>query len=130
MNLNTIAGAAVSAVNPWSLAQYSASTGATTVASGRRSPSYAAAVPVRCQVQALTFKDLTQLQGINLAGEARAIYVDGDWRSVSRPAARGGDMITLEDGRAWLVVHVLENWHDVDGWCKVACVLQVQGVGA
>ena len=125
MNLNAIAASVVAAVNPWSTASYQQSTGSTTADSGRRTPTYSTAVPVRCQVQALTFKDLAQIQGLNLNGEKRAIYVDGDWRGVSRPDVRGGDLITLEDSRVWLVVQVLENWHDTDGWCKVAVTLQV-----
>lgn len=125
MNLNSVAAGVVSAVNPWSTAQYRASSGGyTTAPSGRRTPAYADPQTVRCQVQALTFKDLAQLQGLNLGGKAKAIYVDGDWKGVSRASQEGGDLIAFEDGTVWLVIHVLENWHDTVGWTKVAAVLQ------
>lgn len=124
MNLNAIVGQIVAAVNPWTTAQYQQSTGSTTAPSGRRAPAYAAAVPVRVQMQALSYKDLLQTHGLNLNGEKRAFYVDGDWKGVSRPDMRGGDLIALEDGRVWLIAQVLENWHDNDGWCKVAATLQ------
>jgi hypothetical protein len=124
MNLNALAGAAVAAVNPWTDALYQASTGSATADSGRRTPTYAPAVTVRVQMQMLSYKDLTQLQGLNLNGEKRAIYVDGDWKGVSRPESRGGDLITTPDGKVWLVAQVLENWHDTAGWTKVAVTLQ------
>jgi hypothetical protein len=124
MNLSALVGGVIGAVNPKVEAQYRASTGSTSAPSGRRTPTYADPVSVLVQKQALTYKDLQQLQGVNLNGEACAIYVEGDWRGVSRPAGRGGDLLTLPDGTVWLVVHVLENFFQTAGWAKVAAVLQ------
>lgn len=124
MNLNALVGPIVAAVNPWTTATYQQSDGNTTAPSGKRSAVYIDPINVRVQKQALTWKDLQQLQGLNVNGEKSAIYVDGDWQAVSRPNLRGGDLITLPTGRVWLVVQVLENWFDQDGWAKVAAVLQ------
>ena len=76
------------------------------------------------QVQALTYKDLQQVDGVNLNGVARAIYFYGEFNGVVRPRQKGGDLIQLTDGPnagTWLITHVLETWPD---WCKVAVVLQ------
>lgn len=124
MNLNNVVAPLVGAVSPPLVAQYQQSTGSTPGADFKQIPTYAAAVPVTVQVQMLSYQDLKQLEGVNMGGEKRAIYVSGDWRAVSRPDARGGDLITMADGRVWLVVQVLENWADIDGWCKVAVTLQ------
>lgn len=124
MNLNMLVGPIVAAVNPWTTATYRQSAGPTTAPSGARAAAYLDPVDVLVQKQALTWKDLQQVQGLNLNGEQAAIYVDGDWQAVSRPRLRGGDLITLENGSVWLVVKVIENWFDKDGWAKVACTLQ------
>jgi hypothetical protein len=124
VNLNAVVGAIVATINPWLLAQYSQSNGYTTADDGTRTPAYLAPVPLAVQRQALSYKDLAQLDGINLGGEACAIYIDADWRAVSRPDVRGGDLITMPDGTLWLAVHVLENWAVTDGWTKLAFVRQ------
>ncbi len=64
------------------------------------------------------------MQGLNLNGEKRSIYVSGDWKGVARASQQGGDIITMPDGTVWLVVQVLENWFSTAGWAKVAAVLQ------
>lgn len=79
---------------------------------------------VAAQVQALTFKDLTQLDGLNQGGLQHGIYLYGNVQGVVRARDVGGDLVTLLDtGETWLVNHVLENW-SAQGWCKVAVTLQ------
>lgn len=124
MNLHNIAGNYVAAVNPWLTAQYQQSTGYTTGADGTRTPSYAAAVPVQVQKQPMQYRDLVQLDGLNLNGEKAAFYVNGNWQGVARPTGQGGDLITLPNGSVWLVVMLLENWSEMDSWSKIAAVLQ------
>jgi len=124
MNLHNIAGQYVAAVNPWLTAQYQQSNGYTTAGDGTRTPSYATAVPVQVQKQPMQYRDLVQLDGLNLNGEKAAFYVNGNWQGVARPTNQGGDLITLPNGSKWLVVMLLENWSEMDGWSKVACVLQ------
>lgn len=125
MNLHEIVAPCVAAVNPMVTADWQRSTGATKNADYSRSPSYAAAVPIQVQMQALTYKDLMQLSGININGEARAMYVSANVQGVNRPDGRGGDIFTLSDQSVWLAAHILENWNSTSGWTKVAVVKQV-----
>ena len=129
MNLQGITAAAISAVNPMVTAQLRVSTGNVTNADFTVSPSYAAAVPVQAQVQSLTYRDLQQIDSLNLQGTKRAIYLQGDVEGIVRPTNRGGDLITMPDGTVWLVAQVLEQWGQnantpAEQWCKVACTLQ------
>ena len=124
MNLHNIAGNYVAAVNPWVIAQYQQSTGSTISPDGTRVPSYAPVVSVQVQKQPLQYRELVQIEGLNINGEKVAFYVNGDWQGVIRPNGKGGDLITLPNGSVWLVVMLLENWSETDSWSKVACVLQ------
>lgn len=128
MNLHRIAAPFVAAVNPFVLASVQRSNGYTTSGDGTQQPQYFTGCMVRVQRQALSYKDLMQVDKLNLNGEACALYMDGDWSGVSRTKGKGGDMVTMPDGLVWLTVHVLENWSATAGWTKVAAVLQVDGV--
>ena len=79
------------------------------------------ALVVPAQIQALTFRDLQQIDGLNLQGDRRGIYFYGEIDGLVRPDNKGGDLITFPDGTIWLVAIVLEQWPD---WCKVAATLQ------
>lgn len=123
MNLHAMAAGQIGAINPFVPASIQVSTGYTTDAAGKRTPTYAV-VTGTAQVQALTFMDLKQVDGLNLNGTRRAIYFYGAFNGVVRPAQKGGDVVTLTDGPnagAWLIAQVLEQWPD---WCKVAVTLQ------
>jgi len=124
MNLHNIAGNIVSAINPWVNASIQMSDGYTTAANLTRTPKYKPAIDVMAQMQALTYNDLVQVSGLNIQGEKRAMYLNGDWKGVSRQDGKGGDIITLADSSVWLVVQVLENWEFMAGWVKVAVVRQ------
>lgn len=123
MNLHNIASGYISAVNPWIAGTYKQSTGYTTLDDGSRVPTYAT-TSVQIQMQALTYRDLTQISGLNINGEARAMYCTGDFEGVNRSVNRGGDVIILPDSSVWLIVHVLENWSTTSGWTKFAVVRQ------
>jgi hypothetical protein len=124
MNLQNIVSGYVAAVNPTITGQYQQSNGYTTGANFKPVPSYAAAISVQIQMQALTYRDLTQISGLNINGEARAMYINGNIEGVDRAAERGGDIITLPDNSVWLVVHVLENWSTTSGWTKFVVTKQ------
>lgn len=108
------------------------STGYTTAADGTQIPTYSAPLAMQAQIQALTFGDLRQVDGLNLNGTRRGIYLYGDVQGVVRVAAKGGDLITFVNaaggfpaGSIWLVAQALETWNGADGgWCKCACTLQ------
>lgn len=121
MDLHGIVATAVGVVNPLQPLTIQVCTGYTNVG-GKRTPTYAApAVGVLGQVQALTFSDLKQIEGLNLQGIKRAIYIEGRIDGLVRESGKGGDLVTTQDGNVWLVSLVLEYWPD---WCKVAVTLQ------
>lgn len=124
MNLSGIVGGYVAAINPWVTASIQLSQGYTTNPDGHRVPAYTPAATIQVQMQAMTYRDLMQVDGLNINGEKRAMYINGTWEGVARPDGRGGDLITLPDSSVWLVVQVLENWGYQDGWTKVAVVRQ------
>ena len=124
MNLHAIVAPVIGSVNPNVPCILQRSTGYTTNPDGSRNPTYLTASGT-AQVQALTYSDLKQVDGLNLNGAARGIYFYGDIVGVLRAANKGGDIVTLSDGPNagnWLVVQALETWGV--GWCKCACVLQ------
>lgn len=129
MNLHGIAGPYIAAVNPFIFGSVRVSVGNTTQADGSRVPEYKVFSRVSMQVQALSYKDLQQLSGLNLNGTRRAIYIQGQLDATSRTYVRGGDLISIEGGPnagTWLVAQVLEQWPD---WCKTAVTLQNDGAG-
>lgn len=127
MNLHGIVSGAIAAVNPSVPATVKRSTGYTTAADGTQVPSYTT-FGIRAQVQALTYSDLKQLDGLNIQGVRRAAYLSGYVLAVVRPKQAGGDLIifpdgTFPEGNTWLVAHVLETWSQ-SGWVKCALTLQ------
>ncbi len=91
---------------------------------GTRVPAYGSPVSAIAQVQALTYTDLRQLDGLNITGIRRAMYLYGDVEAIVRVAQQGGTLIQFA-GQTWLVVQVAENWNPMDGWVKCICTLQV-----
>jgi hypothetical protein len=122
MNLNLAAGPVVRAVNPDVTLEVLVSAGpAATAADGGRAPSYLPMLRVPGNVQNLTFRDLAQVEGLNLQGTRRAIYLNGKADGIVRADNKGGDLVRMPDGTVWLVAMVLEAWQ---GWTKVAATLQ------
>ena len=129
MNLQSITAGAVSAVNPMVPCQLQVSAGNTPNTDYSETPSYAPTVIVQGQIQSLGYRDLMAIEGLNLNGTKKAIYIKGNVEGVVRPNSKGGDLLTFPDGSVWLTVQVLEAWgmnrNDTgEQWCKVACVLQ------
>jgi len=124
VDLRSIAGSVITAVNPDIFATVMSSTGYTIAPDGKQTPAYNTVTEVPVQVQSLSFRDLMQVEGLNLNGEKRAIYIKGKLDGTVRVAGKGGDLIVINNGTSigtWLVVQSLEQWPD---WCKVAVVLQ------
>lgn len=120
MDLRGIANGVTSTVNPNKTVTVLRSTGYTIGAGRKQVPAYAAPVSGPGQVQALDGKDLQQLDGLNIQGAVRAIYLRGSLAGVIRPDGTGGDIVQM-GGQDWLVVKVLESWPT---WTKAAIVLQ------
>lgn len=74
-------------------------------------------------VQAMQYRDLMQVQGLNLNGTRRKVYLYGDVNGIVRVTLQGGDLITDAQGNVWLTAMVLEQWHN-PAWCSVAVTLQ------
>lgn len=81
-------------------------------------------VRILAQVQPLTNRDLLQLEGLNLGGDKKAVYVTGDVEGVIRVRLKGGDLVDLPDGSVWLVNQTLESFDTTAGWTKFAITLQ------
>lgn len=127
MDLRGIANGVTTTVNPNQTVTVLRSTGFTTGAGAKQVPSYAAPVSGPAQIQALDADDIKQLDGLNIQGTIRAIYLRGTLAGVVRPNQTGGDLVTIAAPApvalrgTWLVVKVLESWPD---WTKAAVVLQ------
>lgn len=128
MNLHGMAAGAIQAVNPFVMGDVQVSAGLpTTNPDGSRTPRYRPIVRAPMQVQPVSYRDLQQLDGLNLQGTQRTIYINGKIDGLVRPTNLGGDLITLPptpgfpQGSIWLVVKVIEQWPD---WCSVAATLQ------
>lgn len=123
MNLHAVAGPIVGVVNPPVIGKVHISRGYTTLPSGKRAPDYDTRLGVSLQVQALTGPELKQLDGLNIVGVKRGVYLSGDFEALNRAKEKGGDLLEF-GGATWLVVMVFETWPD---WCKVAVVEQTNG---
>lgn len=79
---------------------------------------------VMAQVQPLSWGDLQQLDGLNLNGTRRKVYLNGVTESVVRSLRKGGDLIEIAGGvnaGVWLCVQIVEQFPD---WVSAAIVLQ------
>lgn len=127
MDLRGIANGISNTVNGNIIVSVQASTGTTAGAGFRQVPAYAAPVTGPAQIQALTNKDIRQLDGLNIQGVTKAIYLRGPLAGVVRPTGQGGDLVIIAAPApvsfigTWLVVQVLESWPT---WTKVAIQLQ------
>lgn len=97
---------------------------------GTRAPSYTTFTGIPMQVQALAAEDYGLVDRLNIVETVRAVYMNGSPQSVQRPDIKGGDILQIPTGLTgaeydtWLVKAVIEAF-DIDGWAKVACVLQM-----
>ena len=123
MDLRGIANGVTTTVNPNKTVTVLRSTGFTTGAGAKQVPTYADPVSGPGQIQALDADDIKQLDGLNIQGTVRAIYLRGVLAGVVRPDGTGGDLVEI-GAETWLVVKVLEGWPT---WTKAAIVLQMPG---
>ncbi len=124
MDLRGLANGVTSTINPNETVTVLRSTGYTIGAGAKQVPTFATPVTGPAQVQALDANDIEQLDGLNIQGTVRAIYLRGTLAGVVRPNQTGGDIVMRKnETESWLVVKVLESWHD---WTKAAIVLQGQ----
>lgn len=95
MNLHGIVAGFIGAVNPLVAITIQRSTGYTVTSDGTQVPKYAEPAVVFAQIQALSAEDLSQIDGLNIQGEKRAVYINGRSDGVIRQDRKGGDLITF-----------------------------------
>ena len=120
MDLHGLVAGAIGTVNPFVPALYYRSLGYVTAADGSRVPAFAQSIPLSVQKQELSYKDLQQIDGLNLQGILCAVYLRGHAYGVTRGAG-GGDKFLIA-GQTWLVVQITEQWPD---WCRTILNLQI-----
>lgn len=121
MNLRQIANNAITSINPNISAVLKKYAGQT-IGPGRKPvPSYLPDQNVTIQLQPLSRGDMQHVDGLNIQGLAKVIYVNGNYFSVQREMEQGGDIFVI-NGEQWLVVEPVELWPD---WCRLIAVLQV-----
>lgn len=122
MNVRDMANRLTHRVNPNVTVQWRAYSGYTTGTTGKTTVTYATAVNLVAQVQALTKREIEHIDAMNLSPCDRAAYVNGQVAAYDRVAQTGGDLLIFE-GRTWKVMAILEGWTTA-GWSKVALVQQ------
>lgn len=127
MDLQAITSAACQVITPPDFATVKISTGHSQPdAAGLMKPQFTTITNVRVDVQAMSTTDLDMVDGLNLTGIKRSIYLQGQFAGLQRPNNKGGDLIIIASGAnrgTWLISMVLENWPD---WVRVCGVLQNQ----
>jgi hypothetical protein len=127
MDLRSYANAVSNTVNPNILVTLQASNGFMIGAGQRQIPSYLPNVTGPAQIQALDGSDLKKLDGLNIQGDLKKIYLRGLLNGVIRPNSTGGDLIVIAAPApayligTWLITKVLESW---PLWTSAAIVLQ------
>lgn len=135
LNLRGIANRAIQPVNPNVYATILRSTGYTIDGSGNRTPTFDT-IYASVQVQSVSYSDRAQLDGLNIQGVSRIVYLSADVVGVIRIQQKGGDQIIFplslmpedapdpDTGLApvWQITAVLEAY--ASGWRKCSCTLQ------
>lgn len=125
MNLRGIVNGAIQGINSDSVVTWVQNSGYTTSADGTQIPGQTS-TPVSANVQALSGTDLRHVDGLNMQGVMRSVYLYGDVEGIVRANGKGGDLLqfplvpggTVQD---WLVTQVMETWST---WCRVIVTLQ------
>lgn len=126
MNIRGIANSVIQQVNANIQATWKRSTGGyATNSAGHREPIITTET-VKVQVQGTTSDDLKQIDGLNIQGVMRKVFMYGNVQGVVRTGQKGGDILAFPDApgaaaKDWRVVHVLESWPT---WCSVIVVMQ------
>lgn len=132
-NLHGLVRGAINSINPDISAQWFVSTGTAIDDAGKSTPSYAAAQPVKAQVQAVSGRDLRKYAFLQAQGVFRAVYMFSNPDAINRVESKGGDLLTFPQYptgavRTWLVEKVDEPWTSGNGnlaWCRVIVSLQL-----
>ena len=87
-----------------------------------------AALNLTADIQPVTWRDIQQLNALNIQGVRWKAYLFGEVDGLVRPESKGGDLIVIPPGvihsGTWLVAQILEQWQD---WVCAAITLQNGG---
>lgn len=122
MDLLSLTNAAIDVVNPRILLSIQIYRGTGKDEAFRPVPLYDPPILRMGQVQSMEWRDIQMLDGLNLQGTRRKIYIYGALDGIVRATDKGGDLITDPNCNVWLVAQVLEHWEG--RWCAVAATLQ------
>jgi len=125
MKLRSIVNGAIQGINRDQTVTWVSNQGYTTAPDGTRTPNRTSQT-VQANVQALSGTDLRHVDGLNLQGVMRSVYLYGDVEGIVRADGKGGDMLQFPEvpggtTRNWLVNQVMEVWPT---WCRVIVTLQ------
>ena len=125
MNLRSLVNKYTQITNKNQQINWIQSTGYVTDSAGKRTPT-TITLTVEAQIQALSASDLKQVDGLNITGVMRSVYLYGNAAGVVRVDQIGGDILVFPEipgstSRNWLVTQVVETWSD---WCHVIVTLQ------
>jgi hypothetical protein len=89
------------------------------------SEAMATSLTLNAQIQPIAWKDLQQLEGLNIEGVRWKAFLNGQVDGLVRKERKGGDLIIIPKGNRhagqWLVAQVLEQWPD---WVMAAITFQ------
>jgi len=129
MNIRSIANRVTKNINPNQKIIWQQSNGYVTDDAGKRTPIFLN-LTIEAQIQALSATDLKHIDGLNITGTMRAVYMYGNAAGVVRIDGLGGDILIFPEvpgttEKKWLITKVMETWPD---WCKVIVTLQDEPV--
>ena len=128
LNLHSVVRGAITTVVPDVSISYLQSIGSAAVL-GKRTPTYAAPVTIRGNVQPVSGGQMRKYEFLQGQGVYRSVHLYGDVEGIVRSMQKGGDLLKFADpvtGGAvatWLVTKVDETWNV--GWCRVIVTLQL-----
>ena len=125
MNLRQLANANTQTINPNISAVWKTSTGYTTDAAGKRTPTFTTTT-IEINAQAVTGETLKHIDGLNIQGVMRSVYIYGNLQGAVRADVKGGDFLEFPQvpgavAQSWKVATVVETWPD---WSHCVVVLQ------
>lgn len=125
MNLRQLANGVTQNINPNIPATWIQSTGYTTAADGKRTPTTSSST-IQIQAQGLSASDMRHVDALNIEGVVRSVHMYGNVQGVVRADQKGGDILQFPEipggaSRNWLIVQVMETWPE---WSRVLVVLQ------
>lgn len=125
MRLRSIVNGAIQGINRDQPIAWVQNSGYTTAADGKRTPNQTS-TQVWANVQALSGTDLRHVDGLNMQGIMRSVYLRGDVEGIVRAQGKGGDILQFPmvpggTVQNWLVTLVMETWPT---WARVIVTLQ------